>query len=72
MDNTLWALRMALVALGAVMAKSGIGDAALWEAVVGAVVGIAGAVWSWRARAKLKAAPAAAVADALRVAVGRS
>jgi hypothetical protein len=55
MDNTLWALRMALVALGAVLAKQGFGDAAMWEAVTGAVVALAGAVWSWRARQAAKA-----------------
>jgi hypothetical protein len=52
MDTALWALRMALVALGAVMAKAGIGDAALWEAVTGAVLAVAGAVWSYVARQK--------------------
>jgi hypothetical protein len=52
MDTTLWAMRMALVAAGAVLAKQGVGDAAMWEAIGGAVVAAAGAVWSWRARQK--------------------
>lgn len=54
----LWALRMALVSAGGALTARGIGDAPLWEAVTGAVLALAGAVWSWQARrAQLAAEP---------------
>jgi hypothetical protein len=54
MDETLWAARMALVALGAVLTYRGIGDAVMWEAVIGAVMAIAGPAWSWLERRRLR------------------
>lgn len=57
----MWLLRMLLVSAGGWLAGKGIGDAALWEAVTGAVLGLAGAVWSFQARRSMAAQAAAAV-----------
>ncbi len=45
-----WLLRMALQWAGAALAARGIGDDALWQAVGGSVIGLGGAVWSYRSR----------------------
>lgn len=67
--SVMWALRMALVAGGTALTSWGIGDAALWEGVTGAVLGLAGVVWSWHARRALVAA--AAPADALDAVIAK-
>lgn len=56
--QVLWLARMALVSGGGWLSGRGIGDAALWEAVTGAGLAVIGAIWSWRARRALEAAPA--------------
>lgn len=74
MDQVLWLLRVALMSGGSALASRGIGDAGLWEAVAGAVVAIAGAVWSYFARQSAIAAPPPGMAEQLaelRRAVGR-
>lgn len=55
MDNGLWLLRVVLMSGGSALASRGIGDASLWEAVTGSVVGLAGAGWSFYARRHLAA-----------------
>jgi hypothetical protein len=50
MDQVLHVVRMLGLAFGGALSARGIGDAALWEAIVGAVVLAANAVWSYRAR----------------------
>lgn len=58
MDQGLWLARVLLLQLGGVLTARGIGDAALWEAVAGGVIGVGTAAWSWHARqAALKAPP---------------
>lgn len=56
MDHALWLLRVALMSGGSALASRGIGDAAMWEAVAGGVVALAGAVWSYLARRQIAAA----------------
>jgi len=58
----LWAVRMMLLWAGGWLAARGIGDNELWgglaDAGSGALVAMAGALWSWRARrAQLAAEP---------------
>lgn len=50
MDNALWFVRVALLAIGGALTAWGIGDAAMWEAIAGGVVAALSAVWDWRAR----------------------
>ncbi len=45
-----WLVRMVMQWAGAALAAQGWGDDALWQAVGGALVTLAGAVWSYRAR----------------------
>jgi len=46
----LWAIRMALVSIGASLAQRGIGDEATWQDIAGGAVAVVGLVWSWFAR----------------------
>lgn len=74
MDQGLWLLRMVLVSAGTALASRGIGDAALWEAVAGAVLGLVGAAWSYFARKQALETPPPGMVDQLarlREAVGR-
>lgn len=56
MDNILWLVRVALIAIGSALTQRGVGDAQMWAEVVGAVLAVVGAVWSYLARTQLKAA----------------
>lgn len=56
MDQAMWLARMLGMQAGAALAARGIGDEALWEAVLGGLLAIGNAVWSWQARKSLKAA----------------
>jgi hypothetical protein len=46
----LWLLRMALMAAGNILVSRGLADAETVTGVVGGVLAIAGAMWSWQAR----------------------
>ena len=48
--SALWAARMALMAAGNMLVTRGILDAEAVAGVVGGVLAIGGAVWSWYAR----------------------
>lgn len=62
----MWLLRMLLLPVSGWLTARGIGDEALWEAVIGLLIGGATAVWSWRARRALAAAaPPGAALDAV-------
>lgn len=58
MDTALWAVRMAGIQGGAILAAKGYGDEALWEGVTGVLALAVSTAWSWCARRQaLKAAP---------------
>ena len=58
LDSVLWMVRMGLVSVGAGLTARGVGDAALWEAITGAILNAIGAAWSYAARQQaLKAMP---------------
>jgi hypothetical protein len=56
MDQAMWLARVLLLQAGGFLAARGIGDAALWEAVAGAILAGGAAVWSWYARKRALAA----------------
>lgn len=49
-------VRLALQAVGGFLVARGIGDEALWSGVSGALISVAGGLWSYAERRKLKAA----------------
>jgi hypothetical protein len=53
-DEILMLVRLAMQAVGGILAYRGIGDAVLWEALGGLAVSGAGLIWSWRARKALR------------------
>jgi hypothetical protein len=48
-DSMLWLARMVLLSAGGALAQRGYGDAALWDTVVGGLMVILTAVWSYLA-----------------------
>lgn len=62
-------LRVILIAFGAILTRQGIGDAVMWEAVIGALMAVAGATWSWLERLRLKASPSAEVGRFARLVI---
>ena len=50
MEQAMWLARVMLLNAGGWLAARGFGDAALWEAVAGALLTAGAAVWSWYAR----------------------
>lgn len=56
--SALWAARMALMAVGNMLVARGLVDAETVTGVVGGILAIGGALWSWRARkAQIAAMP---------------
>jgi hypothetical protein len=64
-DTLLWALRVGLRALGAVLTAFGIGDETLWGEVAGVVLWAAAEWWGKRAMDAAKASVPAPVQEAL-------
>lgn len=48
--SALWAARMILMAAGNMLVARGVVDAEALAGIVGGVLAIGGALWSWRAR----------------------
>lgn len=67
MDQAMWLARVLLLNAGGWLAARGVGDAALWEAVAGAIITAGAAVWSWYARKRALAAVPADVAAQLKL-----
>lgn len=53
-DEALMLVRLSMQAVGAVLTYRGIGDAVVWEAVIGLGTCVAGLAWSWHARKALR------------------
>lgn len=53
--HALMLVRLALQAIAGALVARGVGDAALWEALIGVLVSAAGAIWSWCVRRRLQA-----------------
>lgn len=72
-DEWLWASRLGMMVVGGFLMNQGIGDAATWEAAAALAVIVAGALWSRRARRKLrdKAEAGKTALDMAREMVGR-
>ena len=54
-DDVMMVLRLAMQGVAGAMIARGMGDAALWEALIGGVLALVGLVLSWRARRALAA-----------------
>jgi hypothetical protein len=66
-EQVMWFARVALLNAGGWLAARGVGDAALWEALAGALVTAGAATWSWYARKRALASVPPAVAAQMKL-----
>ena len=67
MEQAMWLARVLLLNAGGWLTARGIGDAPLWEAVVGALLTLGAAGWSWYARKRALAVVPPDVAAQLKL-----